>query len=121
MLENIRGEEGAVKGFRRLSPQALQGRGFHFAPRFASGTRAEERMSGAGSGGNRGNGPSSATTAAIAIPSGSRKLVHSLKEIVNCSEAEIYAMLCECNMDPDEAVNRLLSQGARPLNFLLCQ
>lgn len=74
-------------------------------------------MSGAGSGGSRGNGPSSATTAAIPIPSGSRKLVHSLKEIVNCSEAEIYAMLCECNMDPDAAVNRLLSQGARPLKI----
>ncbi|KAG6505089.1 hypothetical protein ZIOFF_037437 [Zingiber officinale] len=63
-------------------------------------------MSGAGSGGSRGNGPS----LAITIPSGSRKLVHSLKEIVNCSEVEIYAMLCECDMDPDEAVNRLLSQ-----------
>ncbi|KAL0328947.1 UNVERIFIED_CONTAM: hypothetical protein Scaly_2327300 [Sesamum calycinum] len=44
------------------------------------------------------------------IPAGSRKVVQSLKEIVNCSEAEIYATLKECNMDPNEAVNRLLSQ-----------
>uniref|UniRef100_A0A1J3DEU8 GBF-interacting protein 1 N-terminal domain-containing protein n=1 Tax=Noccaea caerulescens TaxID=107243 RepID=A0A1J3DEU8_NOCCA len=44
------------------------------------------------------------------IPSGSRKIVQSLKEIVNSPEAEIYAMLKECNMDPNEAVNRLLSQ-----------
>ncbi|XP_013629228.1 PREDICTED: RNA polymerase II degradation factor 1-like isoform X2 [Brassica oleracea var. oleracea] len=44
------------------------------------------------------------------IPSGSRKIVQSLKEIVNAPEAEIYAMLKECNMDPNEAVHRLLSQ-----------
>ncbi|CAH8355438.1 unnamed protein product [Eruca vesicaria subsp. sativa] len=44
------------------------------------------------------------------IPTGSRKIVQSLKEIVNAPEAEIYAMLKECNMDPNEAVNRLLSQ-----------
>ncbi|XP_009785957.1 uncharacterized protein [Nicotiana sylvestris] len=45
-----------------------------------------------------------------AIPAGSRKVVQSLKEIVNCPEPEIYAMLKECNMDPNEAVNRLLTQ-----------
>ncbi|EEF42715.1 conserved hypothetical protein [Ricinus communis] len=44
------------------------------------------------------------------IPAGSRKMVQSLKEIVNCPEPEIYAMLKDCNMDPNEAVNRLLSQ-----------
>ncbi|THU59432.1 hypothetical protein C4D60_Mb07t02090 [Musa balbisiana] len=60
-------------------------------------------MSGAGGGGNRGS-------VAAPIPTGSRKLVQSLKEIVNCPEAEIYAMLRECNMDPNEAVHRLLSQ-----------
>ncbi|KAG6514945.1 hypothetical protein ZIOFF_025321 [Zingiber officinale] len=47
---------------------------------------------------------------AATISSGSRKLVQSLKEIVNCSEPEIYAMLRECNMDPNEAVQCLLSQ-----------
>ncbi|XP_009410966.2 uncharacterized protein LOC103992822 isoform X3 [Musa acuminata AAA Group] len=60
-------------------------------------------MSGAGGGGNRGS-------VAAPIPTGSRKLVQSLKEIVNCPEAEIYSMLRECNMDPNEAVHRLLSQ-----------
>ncbi|KAG6407230.1 hypothetical protein SASPL_130216 [Salvia splendens] len=45
------------------------------------------------------------------IPAASRKIVQSLKEIVNCTEAEIYAALKECNMDPDDAVSRLLSQG----------
>lgn len=45
------------------------------------------------------------------IPAASSKMVQSLKEIVNCPESEIYAMLKECNMDPNEAVNRLLSQG----------
>ncbi|KAK1422823.1 hypothetical protein QVD17_18112 [Tagetes erecta] len=45
------------------------------------------------------------------IPAASRKMIQSLKEIVNgVSEAEIYAALKECNMDPNEAVNRLLSQ-----------
>ncbi|CAA0827553.1 Kinase-related protein of unknown function (DUF1296 [Striga hermonthica] len=57
------------------------------------------RGSGAGNGG-----------AVQPIPAGSRKVVQSLKEIVNCPEAEIYAALKECNMDPNEAVNRLLSQ-----------
>ena len=52
------------------------------------------------------------------IPSGSRKMVQSLKEIVNCCpEAEIYAVLKDCNMDPNEAVNRLLSQGFSPFFF----
>ncbi|KAH6826201.1 hypothetical protein C2S53_001638 [Perilla frutescens var. hirtella] len=44
------------------------------------------------------------------IPAGARKVVQSLKEIVNCPDAEIYAALKDCNMDPNEAVNRLLSQ-----------
>ncbi|KAI3466795.1 hypothetical protein Pfo_023458 [Paulownia fortunei] len=57
------------------------------------------RGSGAGNGGG-----------AQPIPAGSRKVVQSLKEIVNCSEVEIYATLKDCNMDPNEAVNRLLSQ-----------
>lgn len=44
------------------------------------------------------------------IPAASRKMVQSLKEIVNCPEPEIYSVLKDCNMDPNEAVNRLLSQ-----------
>ncbi|KAL6581166.1 hypothetical protein OROMI_007089 [Orobanche minor] len=58
---------------------------------------------------SRGSGVSNG--AVQPIPSGSRKVVESLKEIVNCSEAEIYATLKECNMDPNELVNRLLCQG----------
>ncbi|KAK1320715.1 hypothetical protein QJS10_CPA03g00687 [Acorus calamus] len=46
----------------------------------------------------------------VGIPATSRKVVQSLKEIVNCPESEIYAMLKECNMDPNDAVHRLLSQ-----------
>ncbi|KAD1365132.1 hypothetical protein E3N88_42936 [Mikania micrantha] len=57
-----------------------------------------------GVGGNNGGGIQG-------IPATSRKMVQSLKEIVNgVSEAEIYAALKECNMDPNEAVNRLLTQ-----------
>ncbi|XP_076904934.1 uncharacterized protein LOC143560537 isoform X2 [Bidens hawaiensis] len=48
------------------------------------------------------------------IPAACRKMVESLKEIVNggggLSDAEIYAALKDSNMDPNEAVNRLLSQ-----------
>lgn len=63
---------------------------------------------------SRGGGKNSNNGGGIgvqSIPPGSRKMVQSLKEIVNCPEAEIYAMLKECNMDPNEAVNRLLTQG----------
>ncbi|KAI3495557.1 hypothetical protein L1887_37900 [Cichorium endivia] len=57
-----------------------------------------------GGGGNNGGGVQG-------IPAASRKMVQSLKEIVNgVSEAEIYSALKDCNMDPNEAVNRLLSQ-----------
>lgn len=46
------------------------------------------------------------------MPLTAEKLVQSLKEILrNFTEKEIYAMLKECNMDPDEAAQRLLSQG----------
>lgn len=59
---------------------------------------------GAGSNGKGSNGISG-------IPAASRKMVQSLKEIVHSfPENEIYAMLKECNMDPNEAVSRLLSQ-----------
>ncbi|KAL5795504.1 hypothetical protein ACOSQ2_000324 [Xanthoceras sorbifolium] len=46
------------------------------------------------------------------IPPAAKKIVQNLKEIVgkNCTDAEIYAVLLDCNMDPDDAVHRLLSQ-----------
>ncbi|XP_020252036.1 uncharacterized protein LOC109829262 isoform X2 [Asparagus officinalis] len=50
------------------------------------------------------------STFSSSIPSKMRETVQNLKEIVNCSEQEIYAMLRECNMDPNEAVQRLLAQ-----------
>ncbi|XP_010439897.1 PREDICTED: uncharacterized protein LOC104723267 isoform X1 [Camelina sativa] len=59
--------------------------------------------------GGRGGGGVSNTNN-TGVPASSRKVVQSLKEIVNCSELEIYAMLVECDMDPDETVSRLLSQ-----------
>ncbi|KAG9159426.1 hypothetical protein Leryth_010977 [Lithospermum erythrorhizon] len=61
-------------------------------------------------GGNEKNNNNGGGLGLKEIPSGSRKMVMSLKEIVNCPEAEIYATLKDCNMDPNEAVNRLLSQ-----------
>ncbi|KAK6284039.1 hypothetical protein POUND7_002991 [Theobroma cacao] len=69
-------------------------------------------MSGKGGGGGGGgnNGIGKGNCGISGIPAGSRKMVLSLKEIVNCPEPEIYVMLKECNMDPNEAVNRLLSQ-----------
>uniref|UniRef100_A0ACD5VQ54 Uncharacterized protein n=1 Tax=Avena sativa TaxID=4498 RepID=A0ACD5VQ54_AVESA len=62
-------------------------------------------MSGGGGGGR---GPSAA--AAGPVPASARKLVQGLKEIVSRPDAEIYAALRDCGMDPDEAVSRLLSQ-----------
>ncbi|KAI9079107.1 hypothetical protein K1719_038946 [Acacia pycnantha] len=45
------------------------------------------------------------------IPSGVRKLIQNIKEIAgHHSEDEIYAMLKECSMDPDETVQKLLLQ-----------
>lgn len=71
--------------------------------------RGLDRMSGRGGGGMNGKG-SNNNGGVSAIPAASRKMVQSLKEIVNCPEHEIYAMLKECNMDPNDAVHRLLSQ-----------
>ncbi|KAK9132434.1 hypothetical protein Scep_011962 [Stephania cephalantha] len=62
-------------------------------------------MSSSGGGARGGNGGG-----VSGIPATSRKMVQSLKEIVNCPEHEIYAMLKECNMDPNDTVHRLLSQ-----------
>lgn len=68
-----------------------------------SGRRSNSKSTNNGGGGGSG-GVSS-------IPAPSRKMVQSLKEIVNCPDDEIYSMLKECNMDPNDTVNRLLSQG----------
>ncbi|XP_068335781.1 uncharacterized protein [Pyrus communis] len=47
--------------------------------------------------------------AAAQFPPMTKKIIQSLKEIVNCPEPEIYSVLKECNMDPNDAVQRLLS------------
>ena len=56
----------------------------------------------------RGAGPPGQT-----IPSSAKTLVQELKQVVSNTEDEIYAALKECNMDPNEAAQRLLSQGRR--------
>ncbi|KAF8726810.1 hypothetical protein HU200_019287 [Digitaria exilis] len=67
-------------------------------------------------GGGRGGGgrqPYAAPDGADAgtIPAASRKMVQSLKGILaDRSEGEIYATLCDCGMDPDIAVERLINQ-----------
>ncbi|KAJ6709107.1 DUF1296 FAMILY PROTEIN [Salix koriyanagi] len=46
------------------------------------------------------------------IPAASKKVVQNIKEIVNknCTDAEIYSVLCDFNMDADAAVQNLLNQ-----------
>lgn len=49
--------------------------------------------------------------ARVSIPANMRKTIQNLKEITgNQSEDEIYAMLRECSMDPNETAQKLLSQ-----------
>lgn len=58
-----------------------------------------------------GKGGGQKVSSLAGIPAASRKMVQSLKEIVsNVPDNEIYATLKDCNMDPNEAVSRLLSQ-----------
>ncbi|KAI9382737.1 hypothetical protein POPTR_014G169900v4 [Populus trichocarpa] len=47
----------------------------------------------------------------VSIPSNARKTIQNIKEIAgNHSDEEIYAMLKECSMDPNETAQKLLSQ-----------
>ncbi|XP_049404429.1 GBF-interacting protein 1-like isoform X3 [Solanum stenotomum] len=49
--------------------------------------------------------------ARVSIPSTVKKTIHSIKEITgNHSDDEIYAMLKECSMDPNETAQKLLYQ-----------
>ncbi|GAV79585.1 DUF1296 domain-containing protein [Cephalotus follicularis] len=68
------------------------------------------RNGGKGGAGGANNGGGKGNIGISSIPPDSRKMVQRLKEIVNCPEPEIYATLKDCSMDPDEAVNRLLTQ-----------
>lgn len=49
----------------------------------------------------------------VAIPSSAKKTVDNIKEITghNHGEDEIYAMLKECSMDPNETAHKLLLLG----------
>lgn len=49
----------------------------------------------------------------VSIPSGVKKTIENIKEITgqNHSEDEIYAMLKECSMDPNETTQKLLLLG----------
>ena len=74
-------------------------------------------MSGGGAGGKG---------AAAPVPAGSRKLVQGLKEIVNLTEAEIYAAPRECSMgaaasSPKVRARLALSSAHSPLpRFRAC-
>lgn len=54
--------------------------------------------------GSETNNARSGKTAAIDV-------VATVKEIVNCTEQEIYDVLKDCDMDPNLAVEKLLAQG----------
>ena len=57
---------------------------------------------------------SSSSSSSVSIPSNARKVIQDLKEIINntnISDEEIYSVLRECNMDPNETVQKLLNQG----------
>ncbi|XP_020266674.1 GBF-interacting protein 1-like [Asparagus officinalis] len=54
---------------------------------------------------------SGSSSSRASIPSGLRKTIQNLKEIAkNHSDDEIYAMLRECSMDPNETAQKLLLQ-----------
>lgn len=48
----------------------------------------------------------------VSIPIDIKKMIDDIKEItVYPTEDEIYAMLKECSMDPNETIQKLLLQG----------
>ena len=48
----------------------------------------------------------------VSISSSVKKMIQNIKEITgDHTEEEIYAMLKECAMDPNEAAQKLLMQG----------
>lgn len=51
--------------------------------------------------------------ARVSIPSNVKKTIENIKEITgqNHTEDEIYAMLKECSMDPNETAQKLLALG----------
>ncbi|CAN4110113.1 unnamed protein product [Withania somnifera] len=60
---------------------------------------------------SRGGVVGGGVVARVSIPASMKKTIQNLKEITgNHSEDEIYAMLRECSMDPNETAQKLLSQ-----------
>ncbi|KAH9793804.1 Flocculation protein [Citrus sinensis] len=58
-----------------------------------------------------GSSSSSSSSSRVSIPNNMKKMIQNIKEITgNHSEDEIYAMLKECSMDPNETAQRLLFQ-----------
>ena len=56
----------------------------------------------------------------VSIPIDIKKMIDDIKEItVYPTEDEIYAMLKECSMDPNETIQKLLLQGIIFFFFLL--
>ncbi|XP_015696727.1 GBF-interacting protein 1-like isoform X1 [Oryza brachyantha] len=54
-----------------------------------------------------------AAAARVSIPAAVRRTIQNIKEIAGGhTDEEVYAVLRECNMDPNETTDRLLSQGA---------
>lgn len=65
-----------------------------------------------GSDSKKSDNNSNAAGGASQIPAAAKKIVQNLKETLNknCTDSEIYAVLVDCNMDPNDAFQRLLSQ-----------
>lgn len=53
--------------------------------------------------------------ARVSIPAAVRRTIQNIKEIAGGhTDEEVYAVLRECNMDPNETTDRLLNQGKIP-------
>lgn len=59
---------------------------------------------------NRNSGGGGGVKAVKEVVTTAKNVVAAVKEIVNCTEQEIYDVLRECDMDPNLAVEKLLSQ-----------
>jgi hypothetical protein len=108
--EPKRGGDAAALPLTRSAICRLAGASFGVGVGGEFPERVLARMSGSGSGSGSGGGGARGPSGPV--PASARKLVQGLKEIVNRPDAEIYAALRECGMDPDEAVSRLLCQGS---------
>lgn len=65
-----------------------------------------------GSDSKNSNNNSNVAAGGSQIPAAAKKIVQNLRETLNknCTDSEIYAVLVDCDMDPNDAFQRLLSQ-----------